>query len=102
MEISPKIEFEWDENKNKLNKVNHKVTFQQATQIFSDPFCLKRIDDRFDYGEERWQAIGSVQGVIVLLVAYTHRDDNDVEIIRLISARKVNKAEREEYELSTF
>lgn len=102
MENVLKREFEWDENKNKLNKLNHKVTFQQASQIFSDPFCIKRIDDRFDYGEERWQAIGSFQGVVVLLVAYTHRDDNDVEIIRLISARKANKTEREEYEFGTF
>ena len=95
-------EFEWDENKNQLNKRNHKVSFQQAMQIFSDPFCIKRIDDRFDYDEERWQAIGSVQGVVILLVAYTHRDEDDTEILRLISARKANKSEREEYESSTL
>ncbi|MBF1882389.1 BrnT family toxin, partial [Acinetobacter baumannii] len=54
--------------------------------------------DRHTNGEERWQTIGMVKGVLMLLVAHTIIDDDDCEIIRIISARQVTKAERNQYE----
>ncbi|MDA4702290.1 BrnT family toxin, partial [Enterobacter hormaechei] len=48
--------------------------------------------------EERWQTIGRVKGVLMLLVAHTIFDEDDCEIIRIISARQVTKAERNKYE----
>ena len=66
--------------------------FVQAARVFADPRRLERIDRRRDYGEERRQAIGSVDGR-VLLVAYTVRDKR----IRLISARKAHDHEERAY-----
>ncbi|MBV6575367.1 BrnT family toxin, partial [Acinetobacter baumannii] len=54
--------------------------------------------DRYTNGEERWQTIGRVKGVLMLLVANTIFDEDDCEIIRIISERQVTKAERNKYE----
>jgi uncharacterized protein len=53
--------------------------------------------DRIVEGEERWQTIGMVNGVLLLLVAYTVVDEKE-EVIRIISARKVTRQEQIEYE----
>jgi uncharacterized DUF497 family protein len=45
------------------------------------------IQDRHTDGEERWQTIGKVKGVLMLLVAHTIFDEDDCEIIRIISDR---------------
>jgi uncharacterized DUF497 family protein len=49
-------------------------------------------------GEQRWQTIGTVGGVVLLIVAHTYRDDGDDEVIRIISARKATRKERRDYE----
>ncbi len=91
--------FEWDEEKDKKNIQVHNISFDVASDIFYDPYCIQKIDTRFDYDEERWQAIGAgVNGVTILLVAYTYRDDENNEIIRLISARRATTKEKKEYE----
>jgi uncharacterized DUF497 family protein len=59
--------------------------------IFSKPI-LKRKDDRKDYGEERWIALGNLDGAIVVVI-YTLRD----EAIRIISIRRANRYERKIY-----
>ena len=90
--------FTWDEDKNRTNQRKHRgISFDVATQVFRDPLRLTR-QDRFEGGEERWQTIGLVRGVMVLLVAHTMRDDGDVEVIRLISARRALPEERRLYE----
>ena len=48
-------------------------------------------------GEERWQTIGMVNGVLLILVAYTVVDEKE-EVLRIISARRVTRQERIEYE----
>ena len=92
--------FEWDDGKNQLNIQKHKVAFDEAQSIFFDPFCLKKLDTRFTdiYDEERWQALGSINGITILLIAYTHRDGDNKEVIRIISARKANKTEKRAYD----
>ena len=65
--------------------------------VFEDPLRIS-IQDRHTDGEERWQTIGKVKGVLMLLVAHTIFDEDDCEIIRIISARQVTKAERDRYE----
>ena len=47
------MEFEWDENKNRENKGKHGISFQRAAKIFDDSRRLEKVDDRWDYGEER-------------------------------------------------
>lgn len=89
--------FEWDEQKAINNRKKHHVDFELATYVFYDPFVLIE-QDRFENGEYRWQAIGKAKGESILLVAHTSRFDNDVEVIRIISARKTTKKERLKYD----
>lgn len=88
--------FEWNASKNAINKQKHGVSFETAKLVFSDPLQLN-IQDIFENGEERWQTLGKIGGVVVLLVAHTHQD-LEHEIIRIISARKATARERKHYE----
>lgn len=88
-----KLEFEWDDAKAEANWRNHGVSFELAKTVFNDPFAIERVDDREDYGEERFVIIGMAEGHVLLFVAYTERDQR----IRLISARRVTQYEQEDY-----
>ncbi len=82
--------FEWDENKRALNLEKHEIDFVDVIEIFAD---LSRIEAESKRGDElRYQTIGSVNDV-VLLVVYTYRAGT----VRLISARRASKNEREAY-----
>jgi uncharacterized DUF497 family protein len=91
------MRFEWDDNKNRLNIARHKVDFQLASTLFSDPFTAYRLERVVD-GEERWLAIGQASNHQVLVVIHTYRGNNDGEIIRIISARYATSHERSFYE----
>lgn len=88
-----KMEFEWHDAKAAANWRDHGVSFELAKTVFSDPFAIERVDDRKDYGEERFVIVGMAQGHILLFVAYTEREQR----IRLISARRVTQHEQEDY-----
>jgi uncharacterized DUF497 family protein len=88
------VEFAWDERKNRINKQKHGVSFEMAGAVFDDPYHLTRQDREVD-GEPRWQTIGIVGGIHVLLVAHTV--DEDEEIIRILSPRKATRRERSMY-----
>lgn len=90
------MEFEWDERKNNSNRTKHGISFESAKLIFDDP-DLVMFPERVVDGEERWQAIGSAGGVVVLAVAHAVSDESGVEVIRIISARKATPAERKRY-----
>ena len=62
------MEFTWDENKNNMNQLKHKISFNQATEVFKDKARINTPDIRFDYGEERWITIGLMYKAIVLVV----------------------------------
>ena len=64
-------------------------------RVFLDPLHLSR-QDRFVEGEERWQTIGTVNGVLLILVSSVV--DEQQEVLRIISARRVTRQERIEYE----
>lgn len=98
------IAFTWDEAKNQSNRKKHQVSFETAARVFDDPFHLSQ-QDRVEDGEERWQTLGQVGGVTLLLVAHTvtQQDPGEgssepVEVIRIISARKAERHERKRYE----
>ncbi len=92
------MEFEWDEVKNRRNIRKHGFSFETAALVFADPFHVS-IQDRIENGEARWQTLGRVQGRTVLLVAHLIRDEDDgVEVIRIVSARKAEPKERKLYE----
>ncbi len=94
---SEELEFEWDETKAKNNLEKHKVSFLTAAVIFSNE-RLERIDDREEYGELRWIALGRVEDEVYRVV-FTWRGEN---LIRLISAQKASKDERKIYYRETF
>ena len=93
--------FEWDPDKAGANRRKHGVSFETAVRAFADPFALTA-QDRIEGGEVRWQTLGLVEGHLLLLVAHTVRDEDEegqaVEVIRIISARKADRAERRRYE----
>jgi uncharacterized protein len=89
--------FEWDDAKAKANLRKHGVSFELARSVFRDP-CLVLIPDRVVEGERRWQAIGSAEGRMLLLVAHTVNDHGNDETIRIISARQATRHETRLYE----
>ena len=86
------MQYEWDERKNAANKEKHGVDFTLAEEFCWDT-ALETIDDRADYGETRWIALGLI-GDRVHVMIYTFRNDN----IRIISLRKANRREVDYYE----
>lgn len=89
--------YTWDDDKNAINKQKHGISFETARLVFDDPWHLSR-QDRVEQGEERWQTIGLAGDAVLLLVAHTWRDQDGEEHIRIISARRATKMEREIYE----
>ena len=92
------LKFEWNEEKSISNLQKHGVSFEEAKEVFEDPFHISKLDHRFDYFEERWITLGSTSKDKILVVANMFFDDNGEEIIRIISARKANQKERKFYE----
>jgi len=86
------IDFEWDEEKNALNKRNHKISFERAKKVFFDPKRLEVFDKKHSLSEERLKIIG-FSGSKLLSVIFTERDSS----VRIITARKADKGEEEEY-----
>lgn len=84
---------EWDEAKNRANIRKHGFDFAEAQEMFRRAL-LVRPDTREDYGEERWIGIGMVQDRVAFVVFAESPDDT----IRIISLRKANHEERQEYE----
>jgi uncharacterized DUF497 family protein len=84
--------FEWDKAKAAENYGNHGVTFEDAMRAFADPFAVERLDDRENYGEDRFNILGMVDGRL-LFVAFTLRGDT----IRIVSARGAESHEKRKY-----
>ena len=86
--------FEWDEPKNRKNISEHGIDFNEALYVFGDPRHIEYRDIEHSEDEDRYIAIGSIGGrIVVLYVVFTERGD----AIRLISARKATKKERRVY-----
>ena len=90
------MHYEWDEKKRLANLVRHKVDFKDVVDFQWDT-AMETIDDRFDYGEERWVTVGFIKNKLHIM-AYTFR----AQAIRIISLRKANKKEMKYYEKKFF
>jgi hypothetical protein len=88
------LNFEWDEEKAKTNLKNHRVSFDEATTVFSDPLSITIPDPDHSADEQRYIDIGSSDRGRILVVVYTERGTN----IRIISCRKATPTERRRYE----
>jgi len=86
------MKFEWDEKKNKDNIKKHGIDFADVPAMFDQPMFVNM--DAGDYGEDRWIGVGMLKNIVVVVV-FTEREE---ESIRIISARKATKYERENYE----
>ena len=85
------MQFEWDEQKNALNKAKHGISFETAALVFYDENYIEMYDFEHSLEEDRYIAIGRVGEV--LFVVFTERKEN----IRLISARLATETEKELY-----
>ena len=85
--------FEWDENKNKINKKKHGVSFEMAVRVYLDDKRIEKLDTEHSTLEERTNVIGRVSDTLILFVVETDRNGNK----RIISARKAEPDEEEEY-----
>ena len=88
------MKFEWDENKAAVNLSKHGLSFEEARTVFDDPLYVDLYDPDHSDEEDRYIIVGESQQGNLLIVSYTERAD----FIRLISARKVTRMEREVYE----
>ena len=91
------IRFEWDQLKAENNLRKHGVSFELAMRVFADPLALSS-QERIEGNEARWLTIGVVDHVVMLIVVHTLREDEGIEIIRIISARRAEPKERRRYE----
>jgi uncharacterized DUF497 family protein len=91
------VRFEWDATKSEVNREKHGIDFSVAKLVFDDPFCVTFIE-RITNGEPRWHAIGILEDVTLIVVAHTYRETDGDEVIRIISARRASKHERQFYE----
>ena len=87
------MRFDWDEAKSNACFAKRGFDFAYVTSAFTDPNRTILRDDRFDYGEDRFQLVGQLEGRVYVVV-YTIRRN----IIRIISARKANLREIKRYE----
>lgn len=85
------MHYEWDEQKRPSNARKHGIDFRDAIEIFAGDTVLME-DDRFDYGERRFVALGLLRGRVIAIV-YTEQAD----MTRIISARKATKYEQHIY-----
>ena len=88
------MKFEWDENKEKINIIKHKVSFTEATEVFYDYFAIIFDDTEHSIDEKREILIGHTKKYKLLVIVFTERNN----AIRIISARKVTKLEQKQYE----
>lgn len=86
------MRFEWDEAKAKVNEKNHGVTFDEAASVFAVNYQF--FFDKGEHDELRFKAVGFDKYGRVLAVIYTMPNDN---VIRIISARRATKNERNQY-----
>ncbi len=90
------MRFEWDAGKARSNRAKHKLSFETAALVFDNPDAVS-VPERVVEGEERWRTVAFVSGVL-LVVAHTYREEDGEEVIRIISARRATRSERQAYE----
>ena len=88
------MKIEWDPKKAKSNFEKHGVSFEEAATALSDPMAATGADPDHSLSEERYATFGVSEKGRLVVVSHTEKD----ETIRIISARKASKGERELYE----
>jgi uncharacterized DUF497 family protein len=86
------ISSNWDERKSRENKRKHKVSFEEAQEVFFDENAIRYYDPDHSAGEDRFLMLGMSFSLRILVVCHCYRADDSV--IRMISARKADKREQ--------
>lgn len=89
--------FEWDALKAATNAAKHGVSFDEAATVFADANAMDGQDLRHSKGETRFLRLGRSAPGRILMVAYTLRGPTYGETIRIISARRASRRERDAY-----
>jgi uncharacterized DUF497 family protein len=90
--------FEWDPWKEKANRKKHGISFTRAATIFLDPYAITIYDERHSTTEERWITMGVDDSGILLVIAHMSLEEGrNAYRIRIISARKASRKERDQY-----
>jgi uncharacterized DUF497 family protein len=90
------ISLAWDERKAAANLKKHKISFEEAKTVFSDPDARMIFDPDHSVDEDRFILMGLSSALRKLVVCHCYLEDDMV--IRLISARRANKYEQRQYE----
>jgi len=90
-----KLRFKWDENKNKSNIQKHGVSFEEAQTVFYDEYAIRFFDPDHSEDEDRFILLGISFKLKTLVICHCFREEETV--IRIISARKTDKREEQEY-----
>lgn len=90
------MKFVWDLKKAKVNWLKHKVTFEEAATVFYDSLAKIADDPDHSESEDRFILIGYSQKRNLLFVVHVYKQDD--EVIRIVSARKATKKERQNFE----
>jgi uncharacterized DUF497 family protein len=89
------MKFQWDPKKAKNNLRKHDVSFEEAVTVFKDPLAFIFDDTEHSESEHREIVIGFSALSKLLLVCFVEKQG---DIIRIISARKATRKEKEDYE----
>lgn len=90
------MQFEWDPQKAAANVKRRRISFDEAASVLDDLLSTTYPDEAHSEEEMRFLTIGASRRGRVLVVAHTERNDT----IRIISARRATRREREFYEQS--
>ena len=88
--------FEWDPRKDAENQRKHRIAFHEAKTVFADEYAVLLDDPDHSAAEDRFVLLGLSAAFRVLVVVHTYRRPDDT--IRIISARKATKHERQQYD----
>lgn len=88
------MRFVWDPIKAKTNNKKHKVSFEEAASVFLDQEAIRIHDPEHSSSEDRWILLGLSIHIRVIVVVHIEKDE---DVIRIISARRANKKELNEY-----
>lgn len=89
------ISFEWDKQKNSLNKRKHGISFEEAQTVFVDENALRLHDPDHSQEEDRFILLGLSSNLRILVVCHCYRKND--ESIRIISVRKATSSEQKQY-----
>ena len=89
------ISFDWDENKNIINRKKHGISFEEAVSVFFDDRAILFDDPQHSEKEERFLLLGMSKSANICIVCHCYRESDTV--IRIISARKATHREMKRY-----